>query len=397
MRSSFVWFRAIVCLATALMMGISWPLWISVGALPRVTFVPGLREIPVWASWVRFTITILAMIAASLGIMPRRWLGCALILSLWMVLEDQFRLQPWMYQFLVMGFAIAVCSAFQASSLCRLFVIAMYFHSGVSKLDHAFLHETGYQFLSTASHWMGQDVSRWHPVATQAAIFMMPVWEIAVALALALRWNRLGVAGAIAQHLALVGLLGPWGLSHSLNVLLWNAALIPEVAILFFGRRNEEPAHRSPITPLAKIVVIAAAVLPFGEPFGYWDTWPSFGLYTSANERVSLEILRDEIEEWPKDIQQNIDLNPRDPIWVPIDLRLWSLRERRVPLYPSSRAMIGVAEAISARYGGPRAIRAVVLGRADRWNGSRTRIELLGRDAIHRHGDLFRLNAHPVL
>ena len=102
----------------------------------------------------------------------------AVALSAWMGLEDQFRLQPWMYQFLLAGFALAVCPPGQGMRLCRVFAIALYLHSGLSKLDHEFTHEMGRWFLYHGARVLHLRLASWSDAKAQAIIFAMPCYEI---------------------------------------------------------------------------------------------------------------------------------------------------------------------------------------------------------------------------
>ncbi len=417
---AFAAFRAVLCLSTALMMAISWPLWVTGGSFPRVPWFGWVRLLPAWASWVRFVILLLGLIAAS--ILPRwsllrsrpplelsgppsnrGWnsrdfaLNLALVLSAWTVLEDQFRLQPWMYQFLLMGFAIAACSPLRAATLCRIFVIAQYLHSGLSKLDHEFRNEMGRWFLFHFCRALRIPLTAWSGPPYDAIIMAMPCVEICVAVALAFRARRFGVAGAVALHAALLVILGPLGMRHSLNVLLWNVAMIAQVVLLFGFRRvaaSPEPRRRW-ASVAASAAVIASAILPLGERSGFWDSWPSFALYSSSNERmtVGLSGTRDGFP-FPLNSWGTEGVSERS--WIQLDLRRWSLEERGVPLYPSTRALNGVAEALALRYRGGRSAFVFHEGHADRRTGERRRIKLDGLDAIRAHGDSFWLNAHPA-
>lgn len=396
MARSFAAFRAVLCLSTAGMMAISWPLWVTGGEFPRVPWLGWVRLLPAWASWVRFVATLIAMIAAAV---PWRWeavgrreLVIALALSAWMVLEDQFRLQPWMYQFLLMGTALVACREPRAADLCRWLAIAIYFHSGLSKLDPGFLGYTGRSFLHHLTRQFGIDSWSWPVPTRNAAALVFPCWEIGVASALAFGLRRVGLAGAILQHAGLLFILGPWGLDHSTNVLIWNVAMAAEVACLFYDPR----ALREARTPagrwsrrregFAMALVAAACLLPFGERLGYWDTWPSFGLYSAPRRTVLIDVSGD----WhPRD--SSVVAEPTDRgYWV--DASKWSLRERRVPLYPSDRALNGLGEALARRYGDDASVTVTV------WDAIRDKRlgHYIGARAIRAYGDTFWLNAHPA-
>ncbi len=422
MRPPFAAFRAVLCLSTALMMASSWPLWVSTGVFPRIPFVRGLGMIPLGASWVRLGLALAAMGLAASGVRWRGALSVAVGLFVWMVLEDQHRLQPWMFQFVLMGFALATCPEPQAQRLCRVFLIALYFHSGLSKLDAAFVQGLGGTFLKTGVGFLGISPAEWPERLRAAAILGMPTVEILVALGLMFeRTRRVSVALAVALHAALILILGPWGLGHSANVLGWNAAIGCEVVLLFgwpgvlFGEApSREGRHADPfpsaylpitpeaseisegfarLVPVARLFMLLAALLPFGERAGIWDTWPSFALYAAHDERVDFVIAADDLAMFPEEVRRHF--RGVGGLEV-LQINEWSLAERRAPAYPQGRSLIGVAEALAARYRGPRPARVTLRGRADALTGRRANLELFGLEAIRRHGDSYLVNAHPV-
>ena len=423
-------FRAAIGLATILMLALSWPLWVEGGSdFPRVPFVGGLPAPTAWASWGMFA-ALLAMIAA--GIIRRRWMGAAAALFLALILGDQHRFQPWAYQFLMAALAMAATSGARAAGLCRLFLIALYFHSGMSKLDVSFCDELGLRFLETAAGPFGLHPSAWPVGPRRGAVLAMPIAELVIAVGLAIRrTRRVALVGAIGLHAALLAILGPWGLGHSPIVLVWNAALIVEVLILF----GAEETRDSPVDPrsiggpsgwawvplaacppvlregrdtggqaasgtrgeapssIVSATFVLAAILPFGERWGWFDTWPSFALYASHVERVEVSVPEGQLDALPGPIRR---FARGEGPWRRIDLTAWSRSGRGVPAYPQGRAVLGVAEGLVARYPGARAVRVDLGGRADRWTGRREWAVAVGAEAIRRLGDRYRLNAHPA-
>jgi hypothetical protein len=317
-----------------------------------------------------------------------------------LVLEDQDRFQPWVYQFVMFGVALATLPAGRALGLARLWTVALYFHSALSKLDVSFCREMGPALLGAGLRPIGLDPRGWPPAWRSTAALAMPAWEMAVAVGLVVRRTRpWALVGAVVQHGALIAILGPFGLGHSPNVLIWNAALIVEDLILFrpgaWAEGVVEPDSR--LGPLVRGAFALAAVLPFGERLGLWDSWPSFALYASHTERVEVFARRDEVADWPSGARPH--LRPLgDGSWVRLDLTDWSRAVRGVPLYPQARACLGLAEALAGRTSTGRSPRVVVWGRADRWTGRRDRDEAEGLDAIRRLGNRYRyrLNAHPA-
>jgi hypothetical protein len=387
--------RVALGLATIVMLGLSWPLWVEPSDLPRVPFLEGIPGPPARWSWLLYGL-LLASIAGAIA--RRMLLGPSLALLALLVLQDQHRLQPWVYQYLAIGLLLSTLPPGQAVAYARWWLIALYFHSGLSKLDVSFCNELGRTFLAAAARPFGLNPESWPASWLVAAVLAMPAWEVAVASALLFpRTRRAGLLGAVALHVVLILILGPWGLRHSTIVLVWNAAMIVEMIVLFGSDLAEEGVSNGRETWLAPLIRAAfwvGVLLPLGERRGCLDAWPAHALYASHVERTVVSIHEDDLPALDPKLRRHV-VKGAGP-WHALDLTAWSRAARGVPVYPSGRARNGLAEGIAARYGGRLLFRVVQLGPADRWTGRRSGVECLGLEAIRRQGGRYRLNAHPA-
>jgi hypothetical protein len=391
--------RAVLGSATLVMLGLSWPLWTAPGGwFPRVPFVKRAAwlEPPPALAWIVFAA---ACVAVALGAWGRRWRGAmalSQLLLVALVLQDQHRFQPWVYQYLMVGLLLVGLSPASGVRHARWWFAGLYFHSGLSKLDVSFVRELGSVFLATLVRPLGLDPASWPEPWRVSAILAMPAAEIVVAVLLIVpRTQRVGLAGALVIHAALLVILGPWGLAHSTIVLVWNAAVMVEVALLFSLKvASEDERERWPARVI-QIVFWAALVAPFGERLGLLDAWPAHALYASHAERTTVFLHEEALDAYPPDVRRHVDGEGEGP-WRRLDLTAWSRAARGTPVYPAERACLGLAEALAARYGGPHPLRVLLWGRANPWNGRRGVVECRGADAIRRHGDRYRLNAHPA-
>lgn len=396
--------RTVLGLATLAMLALSWPLWITTDAFPRVPFAPGIPDLSTPVSWGLYTLLMLAVAAAAAGLAWRTALSVGLSALVFLILQDQHRFQPWAYQFLIGGLLLVSLSPERALRYARWWLAALYFHSGLSKLDVSFCREMGRLFLTTAVRPFGLDPATWPPAWQDAAILAMPAAEIAIAVALVLpRTRRIGLGGAWALHTALLGILGPWGLRHSTIVLVWNVAMMIEAAILCWpestGREaatTGEPARRAPVVGVLTIPLFWLGVLaPLGERSGFLDAWPAHALYASHVERTGVFFHEQDSDQWPPDLRRYLGAENATP-WRRFDLTGWSREVRGVPVYPQGRACNGLAEFLAARYRSRLLIQVIQWGRADRWTGQRTWVECVGLEAIRRQGNRYWLNAHPA-
>ena len=386
----FAPFRAIACGATLAMVVVSWPLWSGRGEIPRVPFVVGLADLP--ARWG----LVIALGLAMAGWKWRPLLGLALVFLGYLIAGDQNRLQPWAYQFAGFALVMVMAPKPRAMSLARWLVASLYFYSGLSKLDASFVRELGPTFLDAGLTPLGLAPATWPKAARTALVLAMPIWEMVVAVGLMRqRTRRFALVGAIGQHLALLGLLGPWALDQSLNVLIWNGAMIAEDLALFVRPTASGPIRGETVAgKVAAAVVGVAVVLPLGEPIGWFDAWPSHALYASHCERADLLIHDDDADRFAKSVQSR--LGPADLAgWRRLDLTGWSRDRRGTPVYPQNRVVLGIAEALAKTPGAIRPVRVVEWGRAGRFDGRRDRVESVGLRAIRRRGDRDRFGAHP--
>ena len=390
-------YRSALCGSTLLMVGLSWPLWVDGPDFPRVPFVAGMPDPPGWLSRLVLGSILATLGMATLGRAWRPMLGINLLLLFFAILRDQNRFQPWAYQYAWIGLAMVTLSGARALRVARWYVIGLYAYSGLSKLDASFCSELGPTFLSAALGPFGFSPSDWSDPARTMACLAMPGFEIAVAVLLSSRsTRRIGLVGAIAQHSALILILGPWGLGHSPIVLIWNVALIVEDVILFGGVAiPSAPESGSTIGRLATGGFWIAMLLPLGERLGFCDAWPAHALYASHVERSDVFLHEDDVDLFPEPIRKRLGPGGATP-WRRLDLTGWSRDVRGTPIYPSGRIGNALAEFLEARYGGVQPVRLVQWGRANARDGRRDRDESLGLGAIRRRGDRFSLNAHPA-
>ncbi len=140
-------FRSVLALATCVMLGLSWPLWVGASVYPRIPFVSPSPDLGAPISWLLFGLLWVSTLAL---VSERLWRGAAVVslaMLTWLVLSDQNRLQPWVYQYALTVVALLTAPERWSLRLARVFLIAFYFHSGLSKLDYTFAHEMGPTFL----------------------------------------------------------------------------------------------------------------------------------------------------------------------------------------------------------------------------------------------------------
>lgn len=333
------------------------------------------------------------------------------------VLLNQHRLQPWAWEFALLLTVMAVLPESHVVACLRLVVASIYFHSGLSKLDVTFLTTHGESLLSVIPATFGWNLAETPVLIRRVLVAMLPLGEIAVAIALCVpKTRQVAKWSSIAMHLALLWILGPWGLDHQPGVLIWNLFFIGQNLILFSripklasaesdkaGSFREPPRWRMAI---GYGFVAGVILLPFLEPFGLFDHWPAWAVYASRPERTLVYVTENRVGDLPPELQKFLSEGETSPdsaerflagksAWRRLEIDRWSLDAVKAPVYPQDRFQLGVALALAEKYQLGEEIRVGIHSSADRWTGQRSTRVLEGQKAIREVALSYRLNALP--
>jgi len=373
---------------------VTWPLWFpAVGSngYPAVSFFPRVLQLP--PSWLSVLSFVLTLNLLWLLLFPARsricWSLVALTLTIGFAL-DQHRLQPWAYQSAIYAIVFAGLGPAHGRRWLIVLAASIYIYSGAGKLDYQFAYTVGQDFLAAAAKPLGGVPAGWQ-ASTRAMIALgFPLIEILAGCGLLIRKTRAAAAGVvIAMHLALIAVLGPWGLDHSTGVLVWNVALIAQAWLLFLRRPKLPPNPGFGAWPIHGLL-LAALLAPLGERFGYWDHWPSWALYAPHTSRVEMEIHASAADRIPAYLRNCLRDDLDGDRWHRLDLACWSLAQRKAPVYPQARYQLELSRRVTRRYKLGNEVRVRWRGTADRWTGRRKEQWLLGEDEISRRLELDR-------
>lgn len=398
---------------------VTWRLWIPQTRFPQVPLFDIAARVPPAVDWGLAAGILLSLVLVLCSSARSRWRIAGLVLFLISttaaIVFDQHRAQPWAYQFLLIALVLLVRPRPGVLFWLQALTISIYAHSGISKLDYSFCTGLGQVFVEQLFAFVQVPVANWSQTLRCVAALAFPVGELVVALGLCVprrRWRWTFLALAIAMHLGLLLVLGPWGLRHSWGVLIWNVFFIAQDWLLFAPRKisAETAADGNSANPPGDVtaegetltagnppagrwrkgrervaigVLVAAIVLPVLEPWGLFDHWPAWGLYSARTERVHLILAPRARNRLPARWQFFIIADPRDRPWLRMRLDRWSLAELAVPLYPQGRFQLGVARAVIERGGvQDHQFRIILESAANRWTGAREQVELTTREEI---------------
>lgn len=386
-----------------LLIAVTYRLWCPHSDIPAIPLF-GIGRLPIFVQWIPVSVLVIATLSVAIfpvRLRPLWWLVWLALVAAFLL--DQHRLQPWAYQSAIYATVFASMNPVAARRWLIPLAASVYIYSAAGKFDFQFVHTVGHDFVTNVAAWFGanpDDVD--HEFRARLAL-ILPASELTIGLALLWRRAR-PIAGifAIAMHISLVAVLGPWAMNHSNGVVVWNLLLIAQAWILFVhpgwppsveSEQNDLAAadrsmksERSPRvgTALASIVVAVAIVAPLFERAGYWDHWLSWALYSPHTSRAEVLISRPAIDKLPESMRAFVFADDDNDGWHELSLDCWSLETLGVPVYPQARYQLALAVKVSREHDLNQGIGARVRGVSDRWTGQRIEHLLLWRDEMEK-------------
>jgi hypothetical protein len=337
------WLRAVVAGGYACGMLVSPRLWFGAGrSLPRA---PIIELLPGFISAHDYLLSILLLIALVLSTIssrPRRYLFSVALLTMSLVLLDQTRLQPWVYQYAIILTLLACAppgavdgeSGGPVVAANQLVVAMLYFWSGAQKLSWSFGHEVVPALLESTRIHLSPTIASYVP----AAAIGVAICETLIGGALLFRKTRqAAVLSALIMHfIVLLTLVTAW---RNSVVWPWNIGMMLMVMLLFrrsdrqLGRQQWRVSDR--LYHLPKLVLVLCGVLPALSFAGWWDLYLSAALYSGRTPVAVMHISPGARDRFPITAQQQMFTTSRGELMLPF--YEWSLSELNVPPYPEVR------------------------------------------------------------
>ena len=376
-------------------------LWLPQNAFPQVPLSDLGLLCPVWMQ----TLAVLALFSGLILTLPVKRFERYQIVGMltyiasmaFLFLTDQHRLQPWAYQFFLIGIVLVTCESARAIELVRLLVISIYVYSAISKIDFQFYHTTGKDLIGTILGFVGLDINSFVEPMKTYLISVLPVTEfVAAGLLCFSRTRKAGIWVASLMHFGLFVVLGPFGLGHMPAVLVWNLAFVVLLIALF---KMEVPLRRrarsgdAQVSMIGTVVIMIAVALPVTESLGRCDHWIAWGLYSPRNSRVVFEVHDRYLANLPAEI--TYFKHSSEGGFVTLDLDAWSLSQLWAPNYPQARFQLGLARYLVEKYDLQDGFRMYVLEMSNRMNGSRDSIQIATFDRLKNVAKRYSVNSMP--
>ena len=221
--SRLFWLKTAVLLVFCVGLSMSSALWIGPRSYPLTpvsSMLPVIGDAVARALYVAlFALAAIALVAPK----PRWFIAAFLAVMAAFCLMDQTRWQPWVFRYSFLLAALALYSwdsadadgAKRTLNIARLIVASTYVYSGLQK--------TNLNFVENDFPWIVQPIANVLPSAINLLHgfgIAVPVVQVAFGIGLLTRrFRRASLIAAVAMHLFILAMFGPFGLDW--NDIVW--------------------------------------------------------------------------------------------------------------------------------------------------------------------------------
>ena len=352
-----LWLKVVVTIAFAIALLMSVPLWLSSRSYPYAPVINGLPVIIHPLDWILFGCLLFLLIVAFISSRPQKYIWCFLGIIAVLCLYDQTRWQPYIYQY---GFLLATLGLFswrsgdtagrtRALNIARLIVASTYIYSGLQKANLG--------FVRGIFPWLVQPITHILPSLTTPLYFFgfaAPIMQIAFGVGLLTkRFRRASVLLAVAMHVFILAMIGPWGLDWNNVVWPWTVAMIFFDLLLFAG--GEDFSFRDVFSPRGSLfhglVLVLFGIMPLFSFFNLWDSDLSAALYSGNLTEGNIYLSNNGRNSLPQDLQQYVtQVSPNNNI---LSIKSWATGDMDIIEYPETRVFKDIARNVCSYMADP--------------------------------------------
>jgi hypothetical protein len=306
---------------------ISWRFWTPYRTYPTVPYISGLHP-------TGFSVVVLVVACAGLVLacLPRKeivGLSMFLLSTGFLILEDQSRLQPYIYVEFILALGLLYYSAKGGElGALRLAVAFVYLWTGLHKLNVHYFDEVfpWVFFGSRITHSLS--FLQNHPTLVRLMAVSSAFLEVGASVLLA--WPKTRVFGVVTVatiHAFALLLIGPIGMRFVPVVWPWNFAMVAYAIFLFWGYDGPILQVRDPVQALT---IVLFGLLPILNLFSLCDAYLSFHAFSGATMDAYIQVPEGKENELPPAARRVLNEHR-------VHFFNWSLSDTRASAYPAER------------------------------------------------------------
>lgn len=318
--------------------------WIADRLYPVIPAFGFFKYIPNYLHIILFIISLILLLIILFTKKRLALLISFFVIELFSCLLDTVRWQPWEYMYLS-AFLVFIINFHRPKNvivLMHLFLVSMYFFSGLHKLNRSFL----------SSVWMNTILVDFFGFSLETILkyklffigLIIPFCEILLAGLLVFSKNKRRISYfLILIHLSILIILGPFGLGYNSIVWFWNLALIFVLLITYQKPVEIESVKSFSLNHFYWLVLwFLMPVLSF---FGKWYQYFSFNLYSGKGKQMYICFSSKEKIQPEFGNVINYDGLPC------VNLQNWAMKETKAMPIPEMEIYLRISDEIKKRYG----------------------------------------------
>lgn len=355
--SRIFWLKTIVILSFCLGLAMSSHLWIGPRSFPLAPVFDVLPRVGRPVDQILYAALFTLAASALVAPKPQKFIAAFLAVIAIFCLLDQMRWQPWVFLY---GFLLATLALFswdnedvagrnRTLNIARLIVAGTYLFSGLQKAN--------LNFVQNDFPWIVSPITDVIPAAEpvlHALGMVAPLIQVAFALGLLTRrFRQISLVAAIAMHVFILAMFGPFGLNWNTIIWPWTAAMAVLDVVLFTGEpdfswRDVVWSGRHAYHAAAIVIFIGLPLLSF---FDLWDSYLSAALY-SGNLTEGLIYLNDRGRDSAPERAKKYLVHTADDTNV-ISIQRWAIEDLNTTPYPEARVYKKIARSLCLRLRNP--------------------------------------------
>ncbi len=349
-----VFFTRLLAISVLLCLAFSWKLWISRQFYPLVPLFGLIPAFPHPVDSIFRALFVTVLLAVVIGLRSRIWVALVLAIFAILFLQDQSRLWPSFYQFFFLFLILVTVRNHAGKSDAprllagmRFITAAIYFWSGVQKLNTHFFNEEFPSIVEPLTRLLPFDIPLLPTVGIFAALF-----EVFIGLGLLTkRFRNIALYDAMLMHLLIFFCIGPFRDNWNNSSWIWGQTVAVQTWVLFFKApafdfKNLFSAPWFCNIPQA-LAVLFIGILPVLNNVNRWDSALSFNVYTGNVNYAEIVMRLDVVDQLPAELVPFVSVYPEFKIAV-LKLNAWTLSEFNANPYPEKRIFKAVLRKVCA-------------------------------------------------
>lgn len=332
--------KIVVLFGMLLSVILSYNLWAGQRWFPKASLFSSIPSIP--APYDYFLLGVLILFITLSILSPRKLpIIILIILSIYLCIEDQNRLQPWFYNYILILFLYLfyrkrVDDPNNFTSIfisIQLLVALIYIFSGIQKFNSHFVNDSFLWLISPMRSILSErQLGQFSKIG-----YAIPYIELLIGFGLLFRQTRfIALPMVIAMHLCILFLLGPFGNSYNYVVWPWNIVMILLCLLLFANIKTERFFDLSFLFKSAcfYIVITLMLIFPIFSLNNKYDSYLSSSLYSANTHNCQLILSDNAYNKLPLYIKHFVVTNADYNI---LYVKRWAITELNVPCVPEHR------------------------------------------------------------